>query len=144
MDANDIQCKAREEYHHEERERESCSESLVASCGCTGMGSPAHLMMSGPVSSRRVIKEGLSRENGHFSGNSPLDQISLQPTNQQQRPNQTSPPLSYLEKEAIRTCGRPWRGPPATRLSEKDWYPVWKTFQRMGERKGKIIRCLDF
>ena len=63
-------------------------------------------MTSSPASFRRAIKGGLRLEETHFSGNTPLGQIfSLQPTNQQQQQKQSSPPLSYLEKEAIRTVG---------------------------------------
>ena len=108
----EVVCEAQEEYYHEEWEGESCSESLVASHSCKGMGSPAQWMMSSPASSRRAIKGGLRREETHFSGNSPLGQIfSLQPTNHHhhhhhlQQPKQSSPLLSYFEKEAIRTRG---------------------------------------
>ena len=91
----EVVCKAQEEYHRKEWEEESCSESLVASCSCKEMGSPAHWITSDPASSRRAIKGAPNQERTHFSGNSPLVQISsLQPTNQQQQPQQkqTSPP----------------------------------------------------
>ena len=138
-------CKAQEEHHREKREEESSSESLGASRSCKRMGCPAHQMMSGLASSRKAMKGGLSqRGKTYFSGNSPLGQIfTLQPTNQQQQQKQPSSPLSSLEKEAIRTSRRPWHCPLASRLPPSEWYPVWRTFHRMGDMKNKVVRCLD-
>ena len=75
----------------------------------------------------------------------PLRLLSLQTSQQQQQPFQSkSPPLSLFEQEAIRTRGRPWSGPPAKRLSEDAWYPVWLLFWPMGKRKCKVVRRLEF
>ena len=76
----------------------------------------------------------------------PLRLLSLQTSQQQQQhpASSKSPPLSLFEQEAIRTRGRPWSGHPALRLSEDTWYPVWRIFLHMGERKHKVVRRLEF
>ena len=115
-------------------------------------GSPVHRMTLDPASSWKAIKGGLSQEESHFSGNSPLIQISsLQPTNQQQHQHQqqqqqqqTSPAPHY------RILRRRRSGPvsdPGTALlhynpHSSEWHPIRRTFHHMGIRKNKIVHRL--
>ena len=108
---------------------------------------PAHLLTS-PDNSQEGTKGRLDRENGNSLRALPSARIlSLKPLTQQhhqQQQKQTSPPLSSLEKEAVRTRGRPLLGPSSLWLPFQSWYLVWRTFNRMGDRKHKVVRHLDF
>ena len=71
--------------------------------------------------------------------------LSLQIFQQQQPPlPPRSPPLTLFEQKAIKTCRRPWSGPPAKQFSQDAWYPIWLLFRRMGRRKNKVVRCMEF
>ena len=53
--------------------------------------------------------------------------------------------LSSLEREAVRTRGRPWRSRGADLDNLKQYYPVWITWKRMSkERKSLVVRKLEF
>ena len=60
-----------------------------------------------------------SQEDKSDGAHRPATSLSLQTSQQQQPPlQQKSPPLSLFEQEAIRTCERPWSGPPAKRFTQ--------------------------
>ena len=53
--------------------------------------------------------------------------------------------LSSLEREAVRTRGRPWRSRGADLHYLKQYYPIWITWKRMSkERKSLVVRKLEF
>ena len=93
----------------------------------------------------RGINTASSSQELRRVGTSGQPTISLQTSRQQQPPLlPRSPPSSLFEQKAIRTCGRPWSGPPAKRFTEDTWYPIWWLFRRMGRRKNKVVRHLEF
>ena len=56
----------------------------------------------------------------------------------------TATQLSSLEREALRTRGRPWDAPGPKRESLRQCYPILRMWHRMTrERKGLVVRRLD-
>ena len=83
-----------------------------------------------------------------FSSESLQQTLALQ----QHRPNYpalsaddgSATQLSSLEREALRTRGRPWDAP-GPRRSLRQCYPIWCMWHRMSEeRKGLVRRRLEF
>ena len=96
-------------------------------------------------SEREGINIASSNQEGRRDGTSDLPTLSLQISHQHKPPlPPRSPPLSLFEQEAIRTRGRPLSGLPAKCFSEDTWYPFWWLFRRMGRRKNKVVRRLEF
>ena len=111
---------------------------------------PGHIIAS-LESGLALINTGMaSKESTSIGPLIPIRLLSLQTSQQQQHLQQQqpfqlkSPPLSWFKQEAIRTCGRPWSSHPALGLSENAWYPAWFLYHRMGEKKRKVVRHLEF
>ena len=141
-----IYCLARGE-EDEATAEESCEEELVSPDGdvIEAMMQAPDLSVASSWELAPINSGSSGLEDTSVGMLNPLRLLSI--SSQQQQQQQPPPallPLSTFEREAIMTRGRPWSSHPAKRFSGDAWYPIWRVYQRMGEKECQVVRRLEF